>query len=268
MYNESMGILIIFPILLGLLAAWVVNYLADVMPESLRPGRPICPNPQCKTPFGWSDYLLLRKCSHCGHRRSVRTYVVIFLCLVSALYLWVSYPEKMGFALSLIALSYFYIVGIIDLEHRLILGPLSITGLLVAGLAGVLLHGWQRTLIGGAAGFGIMLVFYLFGKLFTFLRARRRGEDPKQAEEALGSGDVTLVTILGLFLGWPLIWFGLLVGALIAGIVSLIIVLVLMIGKKYKQQAFMVYIPLGPMFILSALVIIYLPQLVIMVLPK
>ncbi len=261
MYNESMGILIILPILLGLVAAWFVNYLADVMPESLRPGRPVCANPQCKKPFGWGDYLLVRKCESCGRRRSLRTYIVIALCVISALYLWASSPLNLGFALSLIALSYFYIVGIIDLEHRLILGPLSITGLFVAGLTGFLLHGWRSTLIGGAAGFVIMLVFYLFGKLFTFLRARRKGEDPKQAEEALGSGDVTLVTILGLFLGWPLIWFGLLVGALIAGVVSLIIVVVLMISRKYKQQAFMVYIPLGPMFILSALMIIYLPHI-------
>jgi len=268
MYNESMGVLIFFPIFLGLVTAWVVNYFADVLPESLRLGRPVCSNPQCQKPFEWTDYLLLRKCRHCSKGRGVRTFVVIFLCAISALYLWVSYPLKLGFGLSLLALGYFYIVGIIDLEHRLILGPLSIAGVLVGGFAGFLLHGWQSTLMGGAAGFVIMFVFYLFGKLFTFLRARRRGEDPKQAEEALGSGDVTLATILGLFLGWQLIWFGLLIGALIAGIISLIIVAVLMISRKYKQQAFMVYIPLGPMFILSAIMIIYLPSLLLKVVPK
>lgn len=268
MYNENMGIFLIFPLILGILAAWVINYLADVLPASLKLSRPTCSNPDCVKPYTWADYLLLRPCPHCGKRRGLRTFIVILLSVVSALYLWISAPARLGFGLGFLALSYFYIVGIIDLEHRLILGPLSITGLLIGGLAGLLLHGWQVTLIGGAAGFLIMFVFYLFGKLFTNLRARRRGEDPKGAEEALGSGDVTLATILGLFLGWPLIWFGLMVGALFAGVISLIVVASLVFGKKYGQQAFMVFIPLGPMFIVSALLIIYMPSLISAVLPK
>lgn len=268
MYNENMGVLILLPLLLGIIAAWVVNYLADVLPASLRLSQPACSNPTCQKSLAWTDYLLLRSCKHCDRRRSLRTYIVILLCIASAVYLWLSSPAKLGFGLGLLALSYFYLVGIIDLEHRLILGPLSIAGLFIGGLAGLLLHGWQSTLIGGAAGFLIMFVFYLLGKVFSTFQARRRGEDPKQAEEALGSGDVTLVTILGLFLGWPLIWFGVLVGALIAGAISVIIVLVLMIGRKYKRQAFMVYIPLGPMFIVSAIMIIYLPGLLLKVVPK
>jgi leader peptidase (prepilin peptidase)/N-methyltransferase len=268
MYNANMGAFIIFPFLLGLLAAWVVNYLADVLPESLKFTRPLCSNKECAKPYAWADYLLLRRCRHCGKHRGIRTYAVILLTVLSALYLWISAPAKLGFGLGFLALSYFYIVGIIDFEHRLILGPLSIAGLFIGGAAGWLLHGWQSTLIGGAAGFAIMLVFYLLGKLFTHVRARRRGEDPGQAEEALGSGDVTLVTVLGLFLGWPYIWFGLLVGALLAGAVSLIIILALLIGRKYKEQAFMVFIPMGPMFILSAIMIVYLPQIVRVMVPK
>ncbi len=275
MYNEYMGVLVIFPILLGILAAWVVNYLADVLPSDLKLTQPHCSKVECHQPIPWRDYLLLRPCPHCGKKRSVRTYVVIVLCLASSLYLWfatiLQWAPSLGrldYWFGFLILSYFYTVGIIDLEHRLILGPLSLAGLLLGGLAGLLVHGWQSTLIGGAAGFVIMFIFYLFGKLFTAWRARRSGEDPKQAEEALGSGDVTLVTILGLFLGWPLIWFGVLTGALIAGIISIIIVVALVIGRKYKKQAFLVFIPLGPMFILSALLIIFLPNLISSILPK
>ena len=263
-----MGASIIFPILLGFIAAWLVNYCADVLPASLRFSRPACPSPDCQKPFGWGDYLLLRSCKHCGRRRSVRTFVVIGLGLVAAIYLWLSAPAKLGFGLGLLTFSYFLCVGIIDLEHRLILGPLSLTGLVIGGGTGWLMHGWQRTLIGGGVGFALMMVFYLFGRLFSSARARQRGEDPKQAEEALGSGDVTLATVLGLFLGWPLIWFGLLVGALFAGVVSVLIIVMFAARRKYKQNALMVYIPIGPMFIVSAILIIYLPFLISRVLPK
>ena len=262
-----MDALLIVPILVGIISAWVVNYLADVLPASLRLSQPVCTNQECQKPLPWRDYLLLQPCKQCGRRRSIRTFVMIILCIASALFLWLSAPARLGFWLGLLALDYFYVVAIIDLEHRLVLGPLSIAGLLIGGLAGWLNHGWQNTLIGGGAGFLIMFAFYLFGKLFTSVRARRRGEDPKQAEEALGSGDVTLATILGLFLGWPFIWLGLLLGALIAGAISLIIVVALLIGRKYKQEAFMVFIPLGPMFIISALLMVYLPELISSIIP-
>ena len=121
-------------------------------------------------------------------------------------------------------------------------------------------------LIGGAAGFAILGIFYLFGKLFVRLRLRRHGT-LADGEEALGSGDVTLAIILGLMLGWPLIWFGILLGVLLAGAVSLSIILILLITKRYGKNAFMVFIPLGPGFILVALLLVYFPYVIAALLP-
>lgn len=262
-----MSFLVLFPVLLGLVSALIVNYLADVLPASLRLSRPVCPNPECARPFAWTDYLLLRRCRQCSRPRGVRTYAVLLLCVVSALYLWFSHPARLGFALSLLVIVYLYVVGLIDLEHRLVLRPLSLAGLLLTAVTGFVLHGWLATLLGAAAGFAIMYIFYLFGMLFTRLRARRLGQDPKDAEEALGSGDVTLATILGLFMGWPLIWFGLLLGVLFAGFISLVVILVLVIARKYRQQAFMVFIPFGPAFILSTILLVFLPNWINMLQP-
>jgi len=254
-----MIIYILVPILLGILAGLVVNYLADVLPFTLRLSRPVCPNPECQKPFAWTDYLLLRRCKHCSKPRGWRTFAVLLLCIVSALYLWFTHPAKLGYALSFIVLAYLYVVALIDLEHRLVLRPLSVAGLILTAVTGYVLHGWFSTLIGGLAGFAIMYIFYLFGKLFTRLRARRLGQDPKEAEEALGSGDVTLATILGLLLGWPLIWFCLLMGILLSGVVSLLIILGLVITCQYKKKALSVFIPYGLFFLLSAIFLVFFP---------
>ena len=263
-----MSIFIIAPILLGLLAGLLVNYLADVLPFTLRLSVPVCPNPECQKPFAWSDYLLMRRCVHCGKRRGGRTFAMLALCFASAIYLWFSHPIPLGYVLSLIVLVYLYVVAIIDLEHHLILRPLSIAGLILTAVSGYVLHDWRSTLFGGLAGFGIMYIFYLFGKLFTRLRARRLGQDPKEAEEAFASGDVTLGTILGLFLGWPLIWFGLLLGVLILGIGVLPLAIVMLVKRHSKKQVLMMYIPIGPPFILATIILVYLPNWITAVLPK
>ena len=62
----------------------------------------------------------------------------------------------------------------------------------------------------------------------------------------IGTGDVTLATILGLFLGWPLTWFGLVFGILLGSAISILLVLALLFSGKYKEKAWMVFIPYSP----------------------
>ena len=126
------------------------------------------------------------------------------------------------------------------------------------------MHGWLATLIGGAVGFGVMLIFYLIGKLFTRWRNKRLGA-AKDDEEALGSGDVTLATILGLLVGWPLIGFNLLMGILLAGIFSLLMVLVLILTRKYKTM--MVFIAYGPFFNVVAFLLVFFPKWISALMP-
>ncbi len=259
-YNGKVNVFLFAVALLGWFTGWLVNYLADVLPDSLRLSRPVCRNAECKAPFRWQDYLLLRGCQTCKKARSLRTYLVQVLAIAGAVYLWLDPPKVLGFWLGTLVLAYLVLVALIDLEQRLILRSLSIAGLVVSLIAGLLLHGWQLTLIGGAAGFGIMFVFYLLGTLFTRVRARRLGQkSPSDNEEALGSGDVTVATILGLLLGWPLIWFCLLIGILLSGIVSLFIILGLVITRQYKQKFLSVFIPLGLFFILSGIILVFFP---------
>ena len=114
-----------------------------------------------------------------------------------------------------------------------------------------------------------MLTLYFFGVLFTQMRARRLRALGQEAddEEALGAGDVILLTILGLILGWPLIWFGMLVGILLGGFFSLLLVFWLLISRKYEKNALMLFIPYGPYFITSAFLIMFFPKFLAMLVP-
>jgi prepilin signal peptidase PulO-like enzyme (type II secretory pathway) len=107
--------------------------------------------------------------------------------------------------------------------------------------------------LGGAAGFGIMLGFYLLGELFARWLRSRRGLPPE--EVALGFGDVNLAGILGLLLGWPGITAGLILAILLGGAGSLLYILWMVIRRRYQSMA---AIPYGPFMVLAAVILLYL----------
>jgi leader peptidase (prepilin peptidase)/N-methyltransferase len=189
--------------------------------------------------------------------------------LALSVYTWLQ-PHRMGYWAALVLLTYFAVVIVIDVEHRLIMRPVSIAGALIGGLIGLWLHGAVSTLVGGAAGFALMYAIYQLGVLFSRLRARRMQSAGLHAdgEEALGWGDVMLAVVLGLLLGWPLIWFGLLLGILIGGVFGLALVLASLLRGRYGKQALMIFMPYGPAFVVSAFCILFVPNWIAAVLPK
>ena len=258
----------VIPLICGWVGGWVVNYLADVLPITRRFSQPACP--QCNANFAWSDYLLFRACRACEKKRSLRAWLVQIFVTATSVYIWMSPPSRLGYFLGLIVLLYFTMDFVIDAEHRLILHPTSLFGAALGLLAGWLRQGLWSTLQGGLAGFLIMFVFYLLGVGFAKIRARRMRAQglATDDEEALGAGDVILSTILGLFLGWPLTWFGLLLGILLGGAISILLVVGLFVTRQYKEKAWMVFMPYGPYFLLSAFLFIYFPTWIQAVVPK
>ena len=140
-----------------------------------------------------------------------------------------------------------------DIEHRIILYPISIAGALLAGAVGIGLHDVPATLIGGAAGYGIMLIMYYFGGYFARWVARR--QEQEFDDVALGFGDVHLAGILGLLMGWPGITLGLVLGVLAGGVFSFFYILIKLITRKYNAFA---AIPYGPFLIFGSLTLLYL----------
>lgn len=262
----SMQLSLIIPAFAGWLAGLAVNYLSDVLPTTRTFSRPACR--ACSQEYAVADYVLFRRCKN-GHSRRLRTWVVQLFFVAASMFIWVAAPAKLGYPLGLLLTLYFGLVFVIDLEHRLILHPTSIFGAILGLMVGFFDHGLAPTIVGGLSGLAIMLAFYLLGMLFSRFRARRMQAAGRESddEEALGAGDVILVTILGLMLGWPLIWFGLFFGILLGGAVSLLIVLWLVISRRYGKNALMLFIPYGPYFITSAFLIIFFPQWLALIVP-
>ncbi len=246
--NASIGM----PILLGWFAALLVNYLADVLPATRKLTSPECGH--CSIKFVWKDYLLLKACSACGQARGWRTWLTQVLGIAATLYIWLFPPSALGFWLGWTLLVYLAVVFIIDVEHRLVLHPVSYFGVLLGILVGTKLNGVQATLVGGALGFGIMFSLYYLGVLFARWISKRRGETVIEEGDALGFGDVNLAGILGLVLGSKLIWIGILTAILAGGVVSLILIVGMLVSKRYKAFA---AIPYAPFLILGAVWLLY-----------
>jgi prepilin signal peptidase PulO-like enzyme (type II secretory pathway) len=152
---------------------------------------------------------------------------------------------------ALLVAGYFGLVAVIDIEHRLVLHPVSLVGAVLGAAVGVGLHGIGRTLAGGAAGFALMLALYWFGGVFAKWMARRRGEAID--EVALGFGDVNLAGICGLMLGWPGVFAGLVAGILLGGLASLIVIALQMIRKSYTPFT---AIPYAPFLIIGTVILL------------
>jgi len=249
-------------LLINLIVGWIganlINYLADVLPIERKITIPKCV--KCDQSLSWKSYFLVNSCDHCGKKTSLRHRVVLIILPILTGLLFLFPLENLDNYSALVWLLYFSLVTVIDIQHRLILHPVSMTGavlgLIYGSLNGSLDHGFEQTIKGGVAGFGIMLVFYFLGELFVRILSKSRGENIE--EVALGFGDVNLAGVIGLLLGWPGIVLGIFLAILIGGIVSGIFLLMQKLQKKYNAfQA----LPYGPFLVLSTIALLYISSL-------
>ena len=245
------GFQILFIALLGWICGILVNYLSDILPVKPWLAAPICLH--CQAPQSPGNYFFWpRRCLHCGHRRSTRTWLIEFIYVTAAVWIWLFPPSNLGFGIGLIILIYFGIVWIIDQEHRLILNILIIVGLILGLISGILRNGILPTLIGGLSGLTFMLILYIFGYLFVWLMHRWRQSDLNEA--AMGFGDVLLGAVIGLMVGFPEIIQSLTLTIIAAGVFSLGYLLVMLLTRRYRLgTAF----PYGPFILLGAMYFLY-----------
>ena len=248
-----MNILLILGVVVaGWLAGILVNLLSDSLPVSRQISGPVCT--RCGFHLPWSSFLALEACPTCKSRRSIRSWIVQLSFPAAYLVLGAVPPGRVTFLEAALLVTYFGLVAVIDIEHRLVLHPISLIGVLIGLIVGIRLHGAVMTLVGGAAGFGIMLALFFLGELFAKLLSRMRGQPVD--EVALGFGDVNLAGVLGLLMGWPGITACLFVAILIGGLISGIYLAIMVVTRSYRAFT---ALPYAPFLLLSAVFLLFRP---------
>lgn len=183
------------------------------------------------------SYLWLRgRCRYCGARIPLRLPLLeVGTALLFALLCW-QYGLGPQLPMALIYACIFLVVFVIDLEHGLILDIVVYPGMVLALIFSFFWPelGWPSlgvlsALLGGAIGFGLMLVPYLI------------------SGGGMGGGDVKLAGLIGLAIGFPYVLIALFTAIITAGVLA--IALVASRRRSRKQT-----IPFGPFLAAAAMV--------------
>ncbi len=254
--------------LVGLLAAWPINRLADSLPPDALGGRravdwsPACP--YCGQPYArrWAVAAWLTRaadCRNCGAPRPARHVIVEVAAAAGAGLLWIwSGEDLLRFGAAAIVGGIFMLITVIDIEHRLVLWrtvwPSAL--ILLALEAAMPDRDLIKSVIGGLAGYGIVLVLFLLGQGYGLAMALLRGEPLD--EVVFGGGDVNLAGLVGLAVGWSGVLFALALAVLVGGLYAIGHILVQALQRRYRPHA---AIPYGPFLVLGGLAIyLYGPE--------
>lgn len=189
------------------------------------------------------SYLWLRRrCRHCQAPIPWRPFWVEVGsgCLFAFIY-W-HYGLSLEFAVTAFYGSLFLVIGVIDLEHQLILNKIVYPAIVVALIIDVFLPppgifdfslpwpwlGIVNGVIGGAAGFVFLFIPALIYK------------------QGMGWGDVKMAGLIGLVTGSRLVLVALLMAVILGGLVG--VTLLLLKIKKRKEA-----IPFGPFLSLATI---------------
>jgi leader peptidase (prepilin peptidase)/N-methyltransferase len=205
---------------------------------------------------GWIKYLSNPfSVSSAARRFQVRVLIVEIIFTGLLLWFGLARPDRVEFWWGLPVLIYFAVVIVMDIEFRIVMHPVSWAGAALGLGVGIYLRGPVVTLLGGAIGYALMFLLYKLGEIFVKVINRRRGTSIDDV--ALGFGDVNMSGVVGLFLGWPPIFLGLLVAVITAGLVSVILIGGALLLRRYRAFAAM---PYAPFLALAALVMLFFPE--------
>ncbi len=156
------------------------------------------------------SYVLLKgKCRYCSQKISVQ-YPLVEL-LTAALFVWVYMVYGVSFSFLVVSFltALLIIMTFIDLEHQIIPDGLVITGLiggavfLATGISVSWLNGLLGLLVGGGS-------FYFVAVLSEWILKK----------EGMGGGDIKLMAVIGLILGWKLTLLAILLSVYTGGLIG------------------------------------------------
>ncbi|MBE0690635.1 MAG: prepilin peptidase [Anaerolineae bacterium] len=247
-----------FVFIIGLLVGAAINWLADYLPNHQMPGTPRYPDDEARPPAAWmglTAFLLSKRASSGGAKLSWRhplieivTAVALTLTVVAASDDVEMSQFRLLFLLIYIAL--FVLITLIDIEHKLILFSVIIPALVIALIDAIvepLGPDLSSALIGAGIGFGVFFLLYMGGFLFTYLLSKSRGREIN--EVAFGYGDVMLITLSGLILGWENLLFTMFITVFLGAAGAILyIVFRALAGSRYSMFT---ALPYGPYIVIA-----------------
>jgi hypothetical protein len=115
-------------LLFGILAGSLANYLSDVPPHTRRFSLPACRH--CQQTLSFWKYVFLCLCPQCSVRCSALAWIVQIFYPLAFVSLAIFPPNHLNLLPAAALLVYFGPVVIMDVEHRVILQPVSLAGAL------------------------------------------------------------------------------------------------------------------------------------------
>ncbi len=229
--------------LFGTIVGSFLNVCIHRLPrgESVVSPRSRCPG--CGTPIhAWDNipllsFVILRgRCRTCGQPISWRYPLVEGLTgLLFALTVARFGPTALA-ASSLLLVSALVIIAFVDLDHQIIPNVITLPGIPLGLLAGVIDGGplILDRILGALTGAGFLYLVLLYGGALY-------------GQDAMGEGDLNLMALVGAFLGWKAVVVTLLVGCLSGSLVGVTLIALRRLGRRQ-------HIPFGPFLALGALV--------------
>ncbi|MFC1926817.1 prepilin peptidase [Chloroflexota bacterium] len=209
--------------LLGLVGGSFLNLCIDRLPRRESIIRPPSHCDGCGHRLGFIDlipvigYLYLRgRCRYCGASISPRVPMVEVGIGLLFVVLWNHYGLSVELLAAMVLTSLFIVISVIDIDHHLILNRLVYPAIALAFLVGILTpsHGIISAIAGGAIGAGILLPLAII------------------SPGSMGMGDVKLAVLIGLLVGFPYVFFALLVAFILGGFVGVGMLLAKLKGRK------------------------------------
>ena len=233
----------VFAFLFGAMVGSFLNVCIHRLPkeESIVAPRSRCP--ACQTPIRGVDniplvsFAFLRgRCRACGHPISWRYPLVEALTALLFVLTVSRFGVTLKSAFLLTFLCGLVVVSFIDLDHQIIPNAITLPGIPLGLLAGLLVREppLLDRLIGTLAGAGFLYLMLFYGGVLY-------------GQEAMGEGDLNLIALVGAFLGWKAVVVAILVACLVGSAAGLGLMALKRLGRRQ-------HIPFGPFLSLGAVV--------------
>ncbi|HYE12106.1 MAG TPA: prepilin peptidase [Patescibacteria group bacterium] len=227
--------------ILGLSIGSFLNVCIYRIPEKKSIAYPASHCPRCKHNLSAVDlipvlgYVVNRgKCKYCGTKISIQYPMVELITAVVFLFLFNKFFLSVEFVKYAVLASMLILITFVDLERQEIPDEVILFGLIIGLIFNV--FDIKANMLPGIIG------FVLGGGIFLLIAILTNG--------AMGGGDIKLMAVLGLFLGWKFILLISLISFVIGAVASLILIATKIKGTKD-------YIPFGPFIAIAAMSVIF-----------